>query len=237
MSTTLALNKTKANYNRSSRCWTVAGLEFPAGLAGKRGAELAALALERPDIAAEVRSTIANRPRESVSRIIKAGQIVANDDILFLHLNHFEVQSQSQPNLSYIVAKFPQGWRCQCTDWENGNCFYTFGWERSFYPPDIPGIGPACKDIEACLLWLLFNPIEPCSVCNGRCFNDFEIEATGRQVCVPCVPCEGCAGTGAQKVGYGDPDLDIAPPQEEAPQPLYCEVGEIVDQITEAIYF
>jgi hypothetical protein len=215
--TIIAEERTNVEYDRHTRHWRVwkgdyanakiigAIATFPAGNEGRRGAWLSALTNDAPEIAAEVEAIIENRP-QLTDRAIKGGQLVAAGSVELLHLNHYRLQSQSRPQLYYIVSMFqdPPDWHCQCEDWHNGHAKHVWKFERKTYAPWIPGIGATCKHVLACIISQATIPYKRCPECNGKCYTGFVVEATGYTVCKPC---QHCAGTGAV---LADPDEDMS---------------------------
>ena len=217
------INETKITYNSHRRQWETwpddlgyyESLQtgkmslYPSGTAGKHAAMLAALTNDAPHIAAQVEAMIQNATRKGwpiVGRLLKGGFIVHHEGVELLHLHHYRVQSQSDSTTRYIVSEFEnQGWYCQCADWQNG-IWVHYGQLRQTYAPYIPNIGPMCKHVAACLVTEAVNPVEPCSVCHGKCYTSLH-DRPGPGWPTGITPCKVCNATGFQ---YVNPHQDMA---------------------------
>lgn len=166
---TQLVKETKTEYNNSTRQWLVFPAElsetealtagkiiiFPAGIEGKRAAQLSALTSNAPAVAAVCESLIHQVAAPGwIDRVIRAGYIVAKGDVLLAPgRNYITVRSQNQHKSSteYLVQRrVGLGWFCQCHDWQDGR-------EARFYPretfaPTIPGLGTMCKHCLAVLI-------------------------------------------------------------------------------------
>ena len=209
--TSQTVTPTQTKYNRSTRKWEtwrgdyenakiIGGIiAFPAGRAGKRGALLNALAADHPGVAAEAEALIQKHP-PATDYILRAGNIVSQDNVELLHYGHYRVQSQSDPIQSYIVAHFEgQGWHCQCESWRSGHNYHLFTSPiraRASYAPDFPGIGTACKHVLACHMYINIMDVQRCPTCSGRCMEEVELSPvwpTSEAIKL----CQDCNATGA----------------------------------------
>jgi len=207
------LSQSNVKYNKSARVWEtwpetetyetamiIGDIEvFPPGIEGKRAALLADLT-QSPEIFQWLTGFLAEHQDNPkiMDRAIRAGHLMREGAVKLLHLEHFEVQSQSEPGGSYTVAKYPSGWVCMCQDWHNGQAYYRWHLDRRSYAPWIEDHGgPCCKHIIAAIGSQALDPYEPCPLCEGKAFLGFVVEATGRIVAQPC---EVCQATGAYRV-------------------------------------